>query len=259
MTIRIATSAMIGLLAALLAVLWTAGVWSNEPGNDGASDPEKERAEQVGHAFNEAEDAPVAQVGAAVITMADYQMSRRLVEVNVEFMEGVIAEGGPPATGFQERLDIIERAGIANVALGGLIVKTALAETARDRGFSPDEDEVAESVAATRELAEKGEAPSVSGFAEVVGERYWAEILPERIRVQQIVDQLRADVRQGIENPEDWAAAWAAMEEQAVTGADIEVIDSAAIEPASVSGAIEYLHSYWGLDYFAGAQSSRPR
>ncbi|MDA8219231.1 MAG: hypothetical protein M0Z94_16625 [Dehalococcoidales bacterium] len=97
-----------------------------------------------------AADARVAQVGQQDMTLADFEASKAAVTADLAYMRDEIAKGSMFTADLEARVQLIEEAGIENVALAGLISKTALYQQAIDAGYDATDEEVASAVAAQR-------------------------------------------------------------------------------------------------------------
>ncbi|MHB1416241.1 MAG: trypsin-like peptidase domain-containing protein [Chloroflexota bacterium] len=194
-----------------------------------------------------AADARVAQVGQQDMTLADFEASKAAVTADLAYMRDEIAKGSMFTADLEARVQLIEEAGIENVALAGLISKTALYQQAIDAGYDATDEEVASAVAAQRKLEADPTLTGLEDYIQTVGEeRYWSELMPLWQRRQIATSKFYTSVVKHID-PTDQARVWAEFRRETVGNTDVRVIDQNAVAPATVQGALDYLEKYWQL------------
>lgn len=195
-----------------------------------------------GESFELRGDDSVIRIGDIELTTEDIRFKREAAETTFEFMRGMQANTTPASQEGARLVDIALNAGIDNVMLASLIVKSAITHEARRRGLSVDENRIAEELITQRALADAGEAPSLVEFAEFVGSAYWTEYLPDVLRRTQLQEALRSQVIRS--DPfTDPGIAWADFQRQIVAGAEILIADDIELGDATIDGALEYLEA----------------
>lgn len=216
--------------------------------------------QSIGEARNAAdEDAVVATVDGQPVYLADFLERKRSVEVNLDYMQRVAESGHPAAEGIQATIDLVNQAGVENVAFASLIRDLALFQRATDEGHVPSEQEIADQTAAVRAAFDEGQIGEVAkGYVDAVGQdQYWNEIYPEVARRGLAIEKMQAAFQQQHDpnDQEALAVAWNGIEQETVEGAEVTVEDQDAVSPATVEGAVGYLRAALELD---NAQAATP-
>lgn len=210
-----------------------------------------EQSKAIAQARLEGGNTVVAMVGDQPIMRGDL----RAQEDSVQFLqreeeETLIAQALPPgmAKMLTERRKLVTQAGVPNVALAGLISDAAIYQYALDQGCAATPQSVNARVAQDKALASKVHDPLPAAY----GPDYWTKIYPEVIRRLLAENRLRAALSAS-SIPSIWstasatppAVAWNSLTQHAVQHAHITIKDSKAIAPATVSGTLRYLKSYY--------------
>lgn len=222
-----------------------------------------DNGKSVGEAFiNTPEGIVIGKVGNQSLFLSEFLQSKRSVESNLDYMRRQIAGGNRFADELQARIDLIEDAGVSNVALGSLISDLALQERALAQGFSVTQDEVAEYIASVRGPVEQGNAnPSIYGYIDAVGQdRYWNEVLPAIASRQLPIENMNRSFREGLPS-KDLASQkriWNNFQQAIVEQTPIQLLREDLVGPANVQNALAYLEAYWAYDGAGRVKSPTP-
>lgn len=229
---RLATLVLLVLLSAVAT-----GIMATQ-----ASDPNSAQSDPAG-------GTPVARIGDETITTTDLRQEAQIVQANVAYMQGEIANKNPSAAYLQDFVDIITTHGKENVAFAVLIQDRALYQLAVQRGFEPSDAQVKARVEQQQKLYAQGKVTETDkAIITSAGEDYfWSTLYPMIARRQLATQALWQSVTGNVTNASEQALAWLQIEQQAIEAAPVTVIDPTAIAPASKSAAMIYLKAYWTL------------
>jgi hypothetical protein len=194
---------------------------------------------------------PVVRIGNETVSAAEYQEKVREVQSNLTYMRGVAASGDPSAAYMRRFLDLINRYGPENVAFAGLIEDRAVYQLAVERGFAPSNDYLSIRIEADRKLItdETVTIPATTRayIDEVGADYYWTVLFPDIERRQITTQAFWKSITLGATYVAEATAVWTPMQRQAVEQAPVEVLNPAAIAPATKEMAVDYLNAYWAL------------
>lgn len=206
----------------------------------------------------------VATVGCEEINLAEFrEMLERqgyMREVSQRELDGLL-ETGLPTDYLQARQDIAGFWGTDNVAMAELVLNSALYQKAVHAGVSVEPGEVEESVGLTRIWYESGEMdPYTVGYMESIGaDRYWEEVLPQRVYRDLMIGKLDGDVFDASVPPEAERWDWHDFVDMSLEQTDIQVVDSER-HGATLEGVMGQLSSVRELDRsWTGEPDSVPR
>ena len=157
-----------------------------------------------------------------------------MIQSNMVWMQQQVANGTEP---IDPQLARMEAAGPPNVALAGTIDDAVRDDAAQREGMQPTEAEVQAQVARDRAAPQP---PGLQAYIQAVGaDRYWAS-QPAALRVALAREKLQRAHRTG-NTPAQQTASWNAYHARLLAAAHIEVLDAAALDGATVQGALDYL------------------
>ncbi len=205
-----------------------------------------ERFKQVGEARASGGSTGVVRIGQQVVMLDDFQAQVRVVETNLEYMKGQFNTGSPDSAYLEAFVQLIERAGIPNVALGSLIQDRALYERALANGFNATDQEVTAQLERDRNLVQNTpEGARVAAYIKAVGEdRYWSDLYPATLRREIAIQKMWNATVTGIADQGSREAKWNDVQKQAISSVSIEVLAPDAIAPATVNDALAYLDNF---------------
>ena len=194
---------------------------------------------------------PVVRIGNETVSAAEFLEKVREVQSNLTYMRGVAASNDPAAAYMRHFLDLINRYGPENVALAGLIKDRALYQRAVNRGFSPSNDYLSIRIEADKRYITEGKvavpATTRAYIDEVGADYYWTVLFPDIERRQITTQAFWKSVTLGATNVAEATLVWTPVERQAIEQTPVEVLNQAAIAPATKEMAVDYLNAYWAL------------
>ncbi|HET9015922.1 MAG TPA: hypothetical protein VFN57_10015, partial [Thermomicrobiaceae bacterium] len=215
---RLAGPALAIALALGLTALFGRATAATAPGRQGLTGAQTVTPGPTG------DDTVVALVGSRAVTEADLLQREAAVRDDLAYMQGQIDANSPAAAFLRSFTGLIDRSGVANVALGGLIWQAALFQYAVAGGFLPTDRQVALGVAAARAHAAQGKDPTLAAEAVAAGPGYWTTTYPRLVRQSLAVDNLRVAAARGQVRGVGLGESWDALSWQVVRQARVTVL-----------------------------------
>jgi hypothetical protein len=221
--------------------------------------PAQERAAEFGEQVATSDDSPVLSINDEVVTEEQFALELHRAEYSYESMKESVDTGtqspsgsatGPEQEAFlAEWVDIFERVGVENIAMGSVIAETAQYSWALDQGYTASDAEIANELERQRELHERlaerpEEADVHEAFVNAMGEDYyWDKFLPQMVEQQIVTSKAHHSIvdaeNEGAE-PRDLLST-VAHKVELVESANIEILDSDVIDPETVERGREYI------------------
>lgn len=193
------------------------------------------------------EDHVVFTVGNDPVMLHDFREAVAIATGNIQFMESEIEKHADGAAPVKARLELIQQAGIEAVAMASLIEDHALYHAAQISGITIAAEDVANEIATTRAAVESGSAPQLQAYIDVIGEeQYWSSVYPPLVERNLAIQQLWSNTVAGMERAEA-SRTWNAFKQGAARAAAISIDDPAAIAPATLESAMDYLTGLYTL------------
>jgi hypothetical protein len=153
----------------------------------------------------------------------------------------------------ESMLEVMESFSPESITLGSLIMDVAVYQEAVRHGYRAEPDEVHREVQSQRIIFEAiEEDPEAVGqstelierhraYIDSIGEdRWWDEFWPQVIEQQLTTQHFREDL--GVDRQR-----WTELQREIFREAEVELLNEAAVEPATLESAREYMESIWAV------------
>jgi len=201
------------------------------------------------HAYLSASDTAILTVNGAEVSARDLAFQLQETRDDLAGLEAEIAEATSSASleRLQSRFDLIQAAGIENVALGSLITYEGWYAEATRLGIAPSDSDIAAYVDHFRTTMNKVDLGFEQGVADALGDVYWTDFLPRQARYALVKKSLTEEETKGITDLNEAGRAWAELQIDLVDNASVKILDPAALGSATVEGAKSYVDQYQQL------------